>query len=292
MDGTRIAYVVAIAYTLGSVLWVINGFFAWLPIAYPGTVFENETTTGNGVTAFLGVILFEIGAYFALLKVINSENSTQRRSLDGVLLSEKQAFDDSKRLFAPKNTTSKQKGEESEAGWSTISLESGSSKTLCASEPSTTPRRGAKELGVEESQSYEHMTYKWWFSWRIFRTLYIHDVGFLGCLIQFIGATIFLVTGTVALPPIITTLKQWQLNAAYWIPQIVASAFFITASVCFVLEVQKKWYRPAPRRVDWWIGLWALVGSVGFEYVAIPLMSDRIVLIIVQDVWFSWSGFW
>jgi hypothetical protein len=48
---------------------------------------------------------------------------------------------------------------------------------------------------------------------------------------------------------------------------MVASTFFITASACFVLETQEKWYKPAPHVLGWWIGFWSLSGSVGFEYV-------------------------
>lgn len=31
-----------------------------------------------------------------------------------------------------------------------------------------------------------------------------------------------------------------------------------------MIEVQEKWYLPAPRMLGWHIGLWNLVGAIGF----------------------------
>lgn len=32
----------------------------------------------------------------------------------------------------------------------------------------------------------------------------------------------------------------------------------------FTLECQRKWWKPEPGVLGWWIGFWAIVGSVGF----------------------------
>jgi hypothetical protein len=301
------AYLVAMAYTIGSVIWVINGFFAWLPIAYPQTEFENETTTGNGVTAFMGVIFFQIGAYLALLEAINDgcfHGSAMRRILEGRAVDEKQMVDAKVHEFfrhlAPTSSSSKgnkqaekQANEvDPEAGWRTKSIADENPGAVYPPNKSAPTRRGAMDLGADEGESREYMTFKWWFSWQAFKSHHVHEVGFLACFIQFIGATIFLVTGTVALPPIITSLEQWQLNAAYWIPQMIASAFFITASMLFVLETQEKWYKPAPQVLGWWIGFGALVGSIGFEYVLHPSHIVVSILTEYQNVRVPRSSVW
>ena len=76
--------------------------------------------------------------------------------------------------------------------------------------------------------------------------------------------TLYTVTGFVILPGILASLNRWQTNYARWIPQIVASVCFFTAGFGFTLETQVKWYKPEPLVLGWWIGAWAVVGSIGF----------------------------
>ena len=46
-----ISWLVATMFTLGSLVWVINAFFAYLPLAQPSTLFNNEVLVGGGVSA-------------------------------------------------------------------------------------------------------------------------------------------------------------------------------------------------------------------------------------------------
>jgi hypothetical protein len=46
--------------------------------------------------------------------------------------------------------------------------------------------------------------------------------------------------------------------------QVVGGTGFIISSTLFMLEVQDKWYMPAPTVLGWHIGLWNLVGGIGF----------------------------
>lgn len=66
-----ISYLVAVIFTIGSVIWVINGFFAWLPLVRPGSEFHNEVLYGGGITAFIGATVFEIGSILLVLEAIN-----------------------------------------------------------------------------------------------------------------------------------------------------------------------------------------------------------------------------
>ena len=66
-----ISYLVAIVFTLGSILWVSNGFFVYLPLVRPGAEFENELLVGGGVTAFLGASIFEIGSVLLMFEAVN-----------------------------------------------------------------------------------------------------------------------------------------------------------------------------------------------------------------------------
>ena len=66
-----ISWLVATIFTLGSVVWIINAFFAYLPLVQPQTEFKDETLTGGGVTAFIGATIFEIGSVLLLIEAVN-----------------------------------------------------------------------------------------------------------------------------------------------------------------------------------------------------------------------------
>lgn len=70
-----ISWLVATIFTLGSVVWVINAFFSYLPLAQPQTVFNNEVLVGGGVTAFIGATIFEIGSILLMIEAVNETKS-------------------------------------------------------------------------------------------------------------------------------------------------------------------------------------------------------------------------
>lgn len=70
-----ISFWVALVFTVGSGIWVINAFFVWLPLEDPSTEFANEVLTGGGVTAFIGATVFEFGSILLVLEAVN-ENQT------------------------------------------------------------------------------------------------------------------------------------------------------------------------------------------------------------------------
>lgn len=70
-----ISYLVAITFTCGSIIWVLNAFFVYLPLAQPQTEFKTEILTAGGITAFLGATVFEIGSILLMLEAVN-ENRT------------------------------------------------------------------------------------------------------------------------------------------------------------------------------------------------------------------------
>ena len=70
-----VSYLVATIFTLGSVIWIMNAFFAFLPLAQPQTEFDTEILYGGGITAFLGATVFEAGSVLLMLEAVN-ENRT------------------------------------------------------------------------------------------------------------------------------------------------------------------------------------------------------------------------
>lgn len=70
-----VSYLVATIFTLGSCVWVINAFFAYLPLAQPSTEFDNEILYGGGISAFIGATIFEIGSVLLMFEAVNENRS-------------------------------------------------------------------------------------------------------------------------------------------------------------------------------------------------------------------------
>jgi hypothetical protein len=112
--------------------------------------------------------------------------------------------------------------------------------------------------------SSDARTWTWFPTWYELRTHYFREVGFLACLAQMIGATIFWIAGLTSLPGIYNKLSTPAINGAYWAPQVIGGSGFVVSSLFFMLETQQKWYLPAPKTLGYWIGLWNLIGAIGF----------------------------
>ncbi|KAJ3548914.1 hypothetical protein NM688_g5234 [Phlebia brevispora] len=94
------------------------------------------------------------------------------------------------------------------------------------------------------------------------------ELGFLASFIQFLAASIFWISTLTGLPGIIPDLVTDPPTAIadifYWTPQIIGGTGFITASLLLMLEVQSHWWLPNLRSLGWHVGVWNLVGALGF----------------------------
>ena len=116
----------------------------------------------------------------------------------------------------------------------------------------------------DDPTSDSKRTWTWWPTWYELHTHYFREIGFLACAAQMFGATVFWISGFTALPGVNNKLSTPALNGAYWSPQVIGGAGFIASGLLFMLETQQKWYLPAPKVLGWHIGLWNLIGAVGF----------------------------
>ncbi|TKA74312.1 hypothetical protein B0A49_07607 [Cryomyces minteri] len=199
-----VSYDVAAVFTLGSVVWVINAFFVWLPLQKPSTAFADESLYGGGITAFIGATIFEFGCL---------HHHTDRKNFVG------------------------------------------RSATTALSRNSNPALSSAKD----SSKSWV-----WFPSFLELRTHYLHELGFLACLAQLIGASIFWIAGLNALPGINDRLSPGALDGIYWTPQVVGGCGFIVSGTLFMLETQEKWWKPALGTLGWHIGFWNWIGGIGF----------------------------
>ncbi|KAJ6532769.1 hypothetical protein DFH09DRAFT_134102 [Mycena vulgaris] len=68
----NISWWVSIAFTIGSIVWVINGFIAFLPFVNEKVAVDD---VGGGWTAWLGATIFEFGAIFGLWEAWNRDDT-------------------------------------------------------------------------------------------------------------------------------------------------------------------------------------------------------------------------
>ncbi|KFY19538.1 hypothetical protein V493_07916, partial [Pseudogymnoascus sp. VKM F-4281 (FW-2241)] len=243
-----VSYLVAQWFTWGSVVWVINSFFVWLPSVRPSSTFPGEATNAGGITAFIGATIFEIGSVFLMIEAVN-ENRTQ---CFGWAFEETLERNGLLRLRpSNENCTHHHPNKKNLVGNRKVPI----GEDVTSDKPSA-PKK-FPEADVLD-------TWVWFPSAHELRAHYIREIGFLACLAQYIAATIFWISGFTALPSIQSSLSQGAIDGAYWAPQVIGGTGFIISSLLFMLETQSAWWRPAPRTLGWWVGAWNLVGSVGF----------------------------
>lgn len=239
-----VSYLVAFVFTWGSVIWVINSFLLLLPYLDSGSVSADGVYYGGGITAFVGATVFEIGSFLLMLEAIN-EN---RAGCFGWALEEAYQAHSSDHGHVARLVPDKKRCTHHHAN----------TKNLL-SNPSQAARPGSS------SSPADAKSWLWWPSNHDLRTHYLHDLGFIACLTQTVGATIFYISGFTGLPGIYNQLTTTaKLDGTYWIPQILGGIGFVISGLLFMLETQPRWWQPAPRVLGWHIGLWNLIGGIGF----------------------------
>jgi hypothetical protein len=183
----------------GSVVWVINGFFVWLPLQDPWTEFDGEVASAGGITAFIGATIFEIGSVFLMLEAVNENRS----DCFGWALEE--AVETGLLSLEPKHEGCHH---------------SHSNKGAFLSGNTIIEADAAENSQRKEAR--DPRKWAWWPTWYELRTHYFRDVGFLACFFQMLGATIFWIAGFTGLEPIQDVLKDYTpaLNGIYWLPQV------------------------------------------------------------------------
>ncbi|KAJ5668496.1 uncharacterized protein N7477_007066 [Penicillium maclennaniae] len=239
-----VSYLVGVFFSVGCLLFVISGLFYWLPLVAPASEFSTETTAGD-ILSFVGATLFQIGAVLLVFEACN-ENRT---GCFGWALYQALKGDDSGSLgdiFAKADVYSCQHHHQRRRRPDSVRQQ------LPAPQQSPPPER----------------QWTWCPTWHELKTHYFHEIGFMASISMFVGATIFYVCGICTLPWIYNNLSMGVLEGVYYLTYLVGGVFFIISSALYILETQPTWYTPAPHLLGWHIGLWNLIGSIGWTLAA------------------------
>lgn len=242
-----VSWWIAVLFTIGSMIFIASGFFYWLPLEDPSSIFPDESLTAGGVTSFIGATLFTIGG---VLLIVEASNDNQTGCFGWAL---EQAFShdnsDTDNNDADNGSPPKKPAE--------FSLKA----THCIHHHGDGVHR-SDVLHMQHPDA--NRKWEWYPSWHELRDHYFHEIGFMASFVLAIGAVIFYISGIMALPGIINHLSQGVAYGIYWLAYLVGGILFVISSALYLIETQPTWYTPAPSVLGWWIGFWNMVGSVGW----------------------------
>lgn len=268
------------SYTWGSVLFVTDGIWAWGPVGWD-VKWTALGEYGIGILFFVGALLYQVGAVMAYLEAVNDgsfHGSAMKRFLEGHQDEQKRMLDEKvanffghlnphheKKRHAEEEAEEKRMHEiDPEAGWKTIHRRERPG-SIYPGKQAPGPRRGGVDLGeAEEGESHEYLTWRWWPTWHALKTHHIYEIGYIACSIQLFGATLYTWCGLVSVPHLNDQWTDADFYGGYWMPEILGSCCFLSASVMFLVETQERWWKIQPNVMGWWIGFWAMIGSWGF----------------------------
>ena len=273
-----VSWLVAVIFTLGSVVWCINGFFSFLPLVRPSSEFATETAYGGGTTAFIGATIFEIGSILLMVEAVN-ENRTGcfGWAVETILEGEKGGL----LRLRPDQDGCKHHHQ---------------NKKNLVGERSVSRASKASDSGnaasSDSNESDDRRNWVWFPSWHDLTSHYFREIGFLACLSQTIGATVFWISGFTALPKVIDMTNKSLTDGVFWTPQVIGGTGFVISGLLFMLETQKKWYLPAWETLGWHIGLWNLIGALGFTVCFVTkIIRYRYAHIVFEALWRFWLLF-
>ena len=252
-----ISYLIAVLFTVGCAIFIACGLFSWLPLVDARYDFPGDATA-SGVTSFVGATLFTVGAILLVFEAYNENRAGcfgwalhQALSSNGKLSSSTESVGTVARADSTECQHHHQHVRRKREWWR---------------------RRESSRTGEEpefhEDPTYPKQEWVWWPSWHDLKTHYFHEIGFLGSITLTIGALIFYITGICALPGIYDHMSLGVQQGVYFLTYLVGGVFFIISALLYMLENQTKWWKPAPHLLGWHIGLWNLLGGVGWTLAA------------------------
>lgn len=250
-----VSYLVAMSFTIGSAIFIVNGFFVWLPLVDKKTEFQGEITVAGGWTGFVGATIFELGGVLLILEAFNTNHTgCFGWAVETVL--EKTIEDGIPRHAMNELKPTASRCEHHHANRKSFLGE----KHYHANDNAHSQR---DDTGYVTS-STDGRSFRWIPSMSELRRHYFHEIGFIAGFILFVSATIFWIGAIVGVPGIFNHLSQGLTDGLYWGTTTLGGVGFTLSSLLYMLETQSKWYIPSWHVLGWHIQFWNLIGSVGF----------------------------
>ncbi|WVF66527.1 hypothetical protein IAT40_001267 [Kwoniella sp. CBS 6097] len=249
-----VSFWLAVTFTLGSAVWVVNGYLVWFPIIRPELDTTAFTRTASA-TAFIGGSIFEVGAYLGVVEALDRGREINFGTALGQVLHHRRKTPSHASLAAE------------DIRHDITHIHSLAEGHTPSSHSSMTRTAGLDREKAEDTEEAVWPAgakgFVWWG-----KPLW-HDMGYLAAFVQLIAATVFWVSTLTGLPGVIPGFSDGEGSTAiidifFWTPQVVGGTGFIISSLILMIEVQKKWWLPNLTEIGWWVGVWNLIGAIGF----------------------------
>jgi hypothetical protein len=241
-------------FTWGSAMFVINGFLLIIPTVNPDLAFDTITSHAAPATALIGGVIFILGGFAGYLEGLNFKRGGEFVMTVGMRPDDVEASsmegsfkrDDTKSDNPLSNMTLRQ-------------LSQSSSPTSTQHSPKAATQQPPSRLALIGTPNYI-----WYPSVQEFSSFYWSDMCFMSPTITFIGTFIFMLAIIAGVPGVLdlTDRKTFFLGTLF--PGTLGGVLFTTASVMQAIDAQEKWYLPKLMSLDWHVGLWNTIGSIGF----------------------------
>lgn len=277
------SFQVGFTFTIGSAFFIVNGFFLTLPLTNPSTAFSSEIYW-TGVTGLIGGIIFILGGFAGVLEALNLKRGSQVTVIEGIAVEGGGDISDLDMEFS--------KSSDEEAQRQMINLRNNTKLVAPFRDsavdfplrqnqylPSTNhsphlnssvanPNPDASSATATATATlpalYGSATFIFWPNTPQLRTIFFKDLCFIAALIQSLGTFIFMFAIITAFPGVLDLTSTSLLYYANLLPATLGGVLFITASAMQMITTQRNWYTPCPGMVEWWVGFWNVLGSVGF----------------------------
>jgi len=261
------SWLTAATFTAGSAVFVINSFFLLLPMVEPGMNFEGEGEYAGPATSIVGTLIFLVGSWVQVLEALN----IKRGEVDGIGLEAENPEDRDDHALIEKEMDEGEGHGRTHMGLVDTSLSSASHTRSALI--------GSREF-IWTPSTYE------------LRAYYLRNPMFIGALAQILGAIIFAIATVTAIPGVMDIDNAFLLDALSLLPTLIGGLFFLIAGLLQAVATQDKWYIPTPWRLEWHMGFWNSIGSIGFALAGgLPFIGHPAAMFqaTLATFWGSWS---
>jgi hypothetical protein len=274
------SWMVGFSFTIGSAIFVVNGFFLVLPLVAPGTNFVGETPYATSASSMLGGVIFLIGGWASILEGLNLKRGAEMTVAEAMTVE----VIDMTEVHRRSQDTAIQTRSSIEA--------SSSTENLTAPIATSIPNVITSEITTSQPALVGSSAFIWWPSWHQFSSTYQYDLLFLAGIIQEIGAVIFTIATITSIPGVIDLTNTLLVSLSNLFPAAFGGFLFLVASVLQITDAQEKRWKPLVGKLYWHVGLWNAIGSLGFLFAgALPFVGSEAARFqgILAGFWGSWA---
>jgi hypothetical protein len=278
------SWMVGFSFTIGSAIFVANGFFLVLPLVAPSTDFIGQTPYATSASSVLGGVIFLIGGWAGILEGLNLKRGAEVTMTEAMTVEVIDMTEVHQKLQDTRKQPRIQTRSENEANSST--------EHLTAPTATSISNVATNEITTSQPALVGSSTFIWWPSWNQFSSTYRYDLLFLAGLIQEIGAAVFGIATITSIPGVIDSTNTLLVSISNLFPAAFGGFLFLVAAILQITDAQEKRWKPLIGNLNWHIGVCNAIGSLGFLLAgALPLVGSEEATFqgILAGFWGSWA---